>query len=166
MYTPFLYQRVKKFVDNYGLGIYHLIKGTGLFFPAVVAQSALESGYGDNIPEGSNNFGGIKYNPNIEGVVGYVLADTTERNTKTGKIYKTKQKFAKFKDVESGFRGHIKVLLLDRYKDARLLAKTPEQQVMMLAEAGYSTLTPKQYLAKLKNIIDAVTDYKKIGRIA
>lgn len=164
MYSPFLYQRIKKFTDTYGLGIGNLIKGTGLFFPAVVAQSAYESGYGERIPQGSNNFGGIKYNPRLEGVVGYVETDTVEYVR--GKRVVMKQRFAKFKDVESGFRGHVRVLMLDRYKDARLLAKTPEEQLFMIAKAGYSTKNPRAYANALKPLVQAVTDYKKIGRIA
>ena len=50
MYSPFLYNRVKEFVKKYGDGIVKSIKGTGLFFPAVIGQSALESGYGEKIP--------------------------------------------------------------------------------------------------------------------
>jgi flagellum-specific peptidoglycan hydrolase FlgJ len=60
MYSPYLYSRVKTFVNTYGSGVAKAIAGTGLFFPAVMAQSAFESGYGDRIPKGSNNFGGIK----------------------------------------------------------------------------------------------------------
>ena len=164
MYSPFLYLRVKNFVDAYGLGVGKAIAGTGLFFPAVMAQAALESGYGTKIPEGSNNFGGIKYNPNLQGVVGYVISDTSE--WKNGIKYKTKGKFSKFKDAESGFRAHVKVLLGDRYADARLNAKTPQEQILMIAKDGYTTTPPNEYLSSMKGIIEAVTDYKKIGRIA
>ena len=72
MYSPYLYSRVKTFVNTYGSGVAKAIAGTGLFFPAVMGQSIFESGYGDKIPKGSNNFGGIKYNPNLAGVIGYV----------------------------------------------------------------------------------------------
>jgi len=163
MYSPFLYNRVKAFVDKYGLGIANSIRGTNLFFSAVMAQSALESGYGDKIPEGSNNFGGIKYTPSLSGVVGYVLADTTE--VVKGKKVRVKEKFAKFKDVESGFKAHVQVLMNSRYADARNKAKTPEQQILMIGEAGYSTLKPQEYLNKMKGIIEAVRDYSQLGRI-
>jgi hypothetical protein len=76
MYGPLTYTATKEFIKKYGIGVANSIKGTGLYFPAVIAQSALESGYGKSIPEGSNNFGGIKYNPNIHS--GYIVADTTE----------------------------------------------------------------------------------------
>jgi flagellum-specific peptidoglycan hydrolase FlgJ len=163
MYSPFLYGRVKAFVDKYGVGIANSIRGTNLFFPAVMAQSALESGYGDRIPEGSNNFGGIKYTPSLAGVVGYILSDTIE--VVKGKKVKVKEKFAKFKDVESGFKAHVQVLMNSRYADARNKAKTPEEQIVMIAKAGYTTTNPQEYLSKMKGIIEAVRDYSQIGRI-
>jgi flagellum-specific peptidoglycan hydrolase FlgJ len=163
MYGLGTYNASKTFVKNYGVGVANAIKSTGLFFPAVMAQSALESGYGKSIPPGSNNFGGIKYAPGLPGVIGYVAADTTEY--KNGKAYKTVQKFSKFKDVESGFRAHVDVLLADRYKNARLNAKTPEEQILMIAKAGYTTGNPAQYLSAMKGIIEAMRDISQLGRI-
>ena len=112
---------------------------------------------------GSNNFGGIKYNPNLPGVVGFVLSDTTEYVK--GKKVNIKQKFSKFKDVESGFKAYIQVLLLDRYKNARLLAKTPEEQIFMIAKAGYTTTPPAKYRDMLSPLIEAARDISQIGRI-
>jgi flagellum-specific peptidoglycan hydrolase FlgJ len=163
MYSPFLYNRVKEFVVKYGTGIAKSIKGTNLFFPAVVGQSILESGYGEKIPLNSNNFGGIKYNANLSGVVGYVESDTTEY--KNGVKVKVKQKFSKFKDVESGFLAHIQVLLGSRYENARINAKTPQEQILMIAKSGYTTTPPDKYLAQMNGIIEAVADLTKIGRI-
>ena len=76
MYGLGVYNASKDFIKKYGVGVADAIKGTNLFFPTVMAQSALESGYGKNIPEGSNNFGGIKYNSSLPGVVGYITQDT------------------------------------------------------------------------------------------
>jgi flagellum-specific peptidoglycan hydrolase FlgJ len=163
MYSPFLFSRVKEFVNKYGTGIAKSIKGTGLFFPAVVGQSALESGYGEKIPLNSNNFGGIKYNPNLIGVIGFVESDTTEY--KNGKKVKVKQKFSKFKDVESGFLAHIQVLLGKRYEGARINAKTPQEQILMIAKSGYTTTPADKYLSQMNGIIEAVADLTKIGRI-
>jgi flagellum-specific peptidoglycan hydrolase FlgJ len=164
MYGLATYNATKNFIKTYGVGIANAIKGTGLFFPAVVAQSSYESGYGKSIPTGSNNFGGIKYNASLPGVVGYVTADTTEY--KNGKKVNTTEKFSKFKDVESGFRAHVQVLLLDRYKKARLTAKTPEDQILEIAKAGYTTTNPIKYLNSMKGIIEASRDISKIGRIS
>jgi flagellum-specific peptidoglycan hydrolase FlgJ len=163
MYGKATYNRMKSFIDKYGYGIAKSITNTGLYFPMVTAQSAYESGYGERIPDGSNNFGGIKYNPNLKGVIGYVEVDTSEYIG--GKKVMVKQKFAKFKDVESGFNAHIQVLMADRYRNARMNAKSPEEQLKMVAQAGYTTTPPDTYLSQIKSMIEASRDYSKIGRI-
>jgi flagellum-specific peptidoglycan hydrolase FlgJ len=163
MYGKATYKKIGEFTDLYGLGVMKAIANTGLFFPAIIGQSAWESGYGEKIPLNSNNFGGIKYNPNLIGVIGYVEADTTEYIN--GKKVRVKAKFSKFKDVESGFKAHIQTLLLDRYKKARLEAKSPEQQILMIAEGGYSTMKPQAYLDQMKSLIEASRDYSKLSRI-
>ena len=99
-YSKAVENSIRNFISLYGVGILKSISNTGLYFPAVVGQSAWESGYGKRIPPNSNNFGGIKYNPNLKGVVGYVETDTTEYIG--GKKVTVKRKFSKFKDVESG----------------------------------------------------------------
>jgi flagellum-specific peptidoglycan hydrolase FlgJ len=165
MYSLAVKNRTKKFVDTYGRGVALAIKGTGLFFPTVIAQKALESGWGESeLTKTAYNFGGIKYNPNLTGVIGSITRDTTE--FVGGKRVVLKQKFSRFKDVESGIRATIAVLLLDRYKNARLKAKTPEEQVLMIAKAGYTTTPPQKYLAALQGIIEATQDYAKLGRIS
>ena len=165
MYSLAVKNRTKKFVDTYGRGVALAIKGTGLFFPTVIAQKALESGWGESeLTKQANNFGGIKYNPNLSGVIGSITKDTVEY-IKGKKVF-IKQKFSRFKDVESGIRATTTVLMLDRYKSARLNAKTPEEQVFMIAKAGYTTAPPAKYLAALQGIIESTQDYAKLGRIS
>ena len=164
MYSLAVKNRTTQFLKDYGKGIAQAIRGTGLFLPTIVSQKALESGWGTSgLTKEANNFGGIKYNPNLQGVTGFVTKDTTEYVR--GKKVLVKQKFSKFKDVESGIRATIQVLLSDRYKDARLKAKTPEEQVVMIAKAGYTTTPPQQYLANLQGIIEATQDLTGLGRI-
>lgn len=154
----------KEFVDRYGAGIAKAITDTNLFFPAVVAQKALESGWGRSaLTREAFNFGGIKYAPSLAGVVGFVTKDTTEFIK--GKKVVIPQKFSKFKDVESGIKATIQVLMGSRYADARNKAKTAEEQVLMIARAGYTTTPANQYLSKLKGIIEATQDYTGLGRI-
>lgn len=162
-YSELVKKKTKNFIQLYGKGVADAIANTGLFFPAVIGQSAFESGYGENIPVGSNNFGGIKYNPNLQGVVGYVTSDTLEYIG--GKPVRVKQNFAKFKDVESGFKAHIQLLLKDRYKNARLNAKSPEEQILMIVQSGYSTTPPQKYLNSMRGIIEATRDLTGLGRI-
>lgn len=156
-------RRIKEFIDTYGVGIAKSIANTGLFFPAVVAQSAWESGYGDRIPKGSYNFAGIKYTPNLPNVVGYVESDTSEYIN--GKKVAVKRKFAKFKDVASGFEAHKQVLMNSRYAKARLDAKSPEEQLEMIAKAGYTTTPAKLYVSSMQSLINAARNYSKLGRI-
>ena len=162
-YSSAVYSKTKSFIDLYGTGIATDIKGTGLYFPAVVAQAALESGYGSKIPADSYNFAGIKYSPNLEGVIGYVLAWTHEKIN--GSVQRVQAKFSKFKDAESGFKAHVAVLMKDRYTTARS-ATSPENQILGFAKAGYTSLSPTVYLNSMKSIIEAARDYSQAGKVS
>jgi len=161
--------KVRYFVDKYGVPFINAVKGTGLFLSGIIAQSIYESGYGRNLPTDkktgvlSNNFAGIKYNPNIH--EGYVVSDTTEvikgRRTPVANV-----KFAKFSDPTEGIKKHFEVLMSDRYKNARLNAKSPEEQIKMLVKAGYSTMNPTTYVNQMKGNISRVRKLLPFGRIA
>jgi hypothetical protein len=153
--------KVRYFLYLYGDGIAKAIKGTELFFSGISALKITESGYGRNIPLNSFNFGGVKYNPNIHS--DFVLADTSE--IVKGKRVFIKAKFAKFKDAEDGIKRNIAVLLGDRYKKARLQARSPEEQIKMIAQAGYTTTPPTQYLKLMQGNIDRVRKKTGFGRI-
>jgi len=155
--------KVRYFLFKYGIGVAKAIKGTEIFFPAIIAQSIAESGYGRSIPKDSNNFGGIKYNPSIQGVIGYVLSDTSE--VINGKKVFVKAKFSKFKDAETGFKAHVDVLLKDRYKNALSSAKTPEEQIINIAKAGYTTTPPNAYLSQMTGNIKRVREKTGWGKI-
>ena len=80
-YSLAVKNRATQFIKDYGNGIAQAVKGTGLFFPAIVAQKALESGWGQSsLTKEANNFGGIKYAPSLPGVTGFVLIDAHEEN--------------------------------------------------------------------------------------
>jgi flagellum-specific peptidoglycan hydrolase FlgJ len=165
MYSLAVKNKTKWFIDTYGAGIAKAIKGTNLFFPAVVAQKAVESGWGQSsLTKLHNNWGGIKCAPKLAGAIGCVKMDTTEY--KNGVKYNTKQSFTKFADTESGIKAVTQVLMDDRYKNARNNAKTAKEQVLMIAKAGYSTTPAQKYLDGLSGIIEAAQDYKGLGRIA
>ena len=154
--------KVRYFIYLYGEGIAKAIKGTGLFFPAITALKITESGYGRNIPTNSFNFGGVKYNPNIHD--NFVLSDTYE--VKNGKrVLVRNTKFAKFKNAEDGIKQNIQVLLGDRYKNARLSAKNPDDQILMIAKAGYTTTPASQYLSSMSGNIKRVAKKTGFGKI-
>jgi flagellum-specific peptidoglycan hydrolase FlgJ len=153
--------KVRYFVSKYGKGIGNAIKGTGLFFSAVVAQKMLESGYGkSDLAFYHNNFGGIK------AVQGYpkVTLDTTE--VVRGKKVNVKQNFAKYPSPQSAFNDYVRIITTSpRYAKA-LLADSPEKQISELAKAGYTTTPPTEYLNSMKGNIDRVRDMYQVGRIA
>jgi len=164
-YSLAVKNKTKWFIDTYGAGIAKAIKGTNLFFPAIVAQKALESGWGQSyLTTKHNNWGGIKCAPKLEGAIGCIKMDTTE--VKKGVKYKTIQSFTKFSDTSSGIKAVTQVLMDSRYTNARNNAKTAKEQILMIAGAGYTTTPPKQYLAAMSGIIEAAQDYKGLGRIA
>lgn len=153
--------KVRYFIYKYGKGVATSIKGTGLFFPAVMSQSIYESNYGKSIPLGSNNFAGIKYNPAVH--KGYVIVVATEYIK--GVPFRSEQKFAKFDSVAEGFYHHIKTLLSDRYKTARIHAKNSEEQIAMIVKSGYATMPVDQYLLGVKGNIKRITNKTGILRI-
>jgi len=161
--------KVRYFVDKYGVPFINSVKGTGLFLSGIIAQSIFESGYGRNLPTDkrtgvlSNNFAGIKYNPNIHEA--FVVSDTSEV-VKGKKVRVPNVKFAKFTDPTEGIKKHFQVLMADRYKNARLNAKSPEEQIKMLVQAGYSTMNPTAYVNLMKGNISRVRKLLPFGRIA
>jgi flagellum-specific peptidoglycan hydrolase FlgJ len=164
-YSLAVKNKTKWFIDTYGAGIAKAIKGTNLFFPAIVAQKALESGWGQSyLTTKHNNWGGIKCAPKLEGAIGCIKMNTTE--VKRGDKYKTIQSFTKFLDTASGIKAVTQVLMDSRYTNARNNAKTAKDQILMIAEAGYTTTPSKQYLAAMSGIIEAAQDYKGLGRIS
>jgi|APCry1669188879_1035177.scaffolds.fasta_scaffold00021_31 flagellum-specific peptidoglycan hydrolase FlgJ len=166
MYSQDVKNKTKWFIDKYGEGIALAIKGTGLYFPSVIAQQALESGWGtSDLTRLYNNWGGIKCAPHLEGAVGCIKMDTSEW-TKSGKKYYTKQNFTRFVDAKSGMKAHLQVLMADRYANARNNAKSAKEQIKMIAAAGYTTGSPSEYLASMSGIIEAAQDYKGLGRIS
>ena len=163
MYGIATYNATKKFIKEYGQGILNAVRGTDIFYSVAIGQKAYESGYGKKIPAGSNNFGGIKYAPNLKGVVGYVLQDTTEYVK--GKKVTMKQKFSKFATVEDGIAGYVQVLKNPRYAKA-LQAKTPYDQLLEIAKAGYSTNNPKAYADSIYPLVEAARDISQLGKIS
>lgn len=153
--------KTRYFIYLYGEAIAKAIKGTGLFFSAIVAMKMGESGYGRNIPQNSFNFGGVKYNPKIHDA----FVETQTKEFVNNKKVLITAKFAKFKDAEDGIRRNIAVLLSDRYKKARLEARSPEEQILEIAKAGYTTTPPTAYLRLMQGNIDRVRKKTGFGRI-
>lgn len=165
-YSKAVENATRQFVDAYGKDIAAAIKGTGLYFSAVVAQKCLESTYGrSELAAKHNNFGGIKNFGSVPGA-GVVMMDTTE--IVHGIRVKKKQPFATFSSPRAAFAAFVK-LLQDPAKKYRNMgvfeAPTAEEQILRIARAGYTTTAPETYLKSMKGIMNACKDIYGLGLI-
>lgn len=153
--------KVRYFVSKYGKDIGNSIKGTGLFFSSVVAQKILESGFGKSeLASKHNNFGGVK------AVKGYptITLDSTEKVG--GRIVRRKETFAKYPSPKAAFDDYVRFITTLPIYTKALTAKSPEEQILEMVKAGYSTLSPNEYMRLVKGNLDRVRDMYQVGRIA
>jgi flagellum-specific peptidoglycan hydrolase FlgJ len=143
--------KTRYFIDKYGAYYIKALKGTNLFISAVMGQAMTESTWGrSNVAVNTNNVAGIKYNKNIH------PAYWTAKNG---------VKWAKFDSPEEGINFHVKTLMSDRYKNARLNSKSPEEQIKNIVGAGYDNIPPETYLKKMKDNLNRVRKTLPFGKI-
>lgn len=157
----------RAFVEKYGADISEAIKGTGLFFAAVIAQKCLESTYGQSALSAKyNNFGGIKNFNGLKGATGTVELMTSE--FKNGVEHRVKQPFAIFATPRDGFNAYVNVIKnLDRKKPSIgiFTADSPEEQIKRIVRAGYCTTNPDSYLKNMHGMMNATRAMYPIGKI-
>ena len=131
----------------------HAARELGVAPEALLAQAALETGWGRHMvpgPEGqpSYNLFGIKADPRWEGQ----LAHTSTLEFKDGVALKTRAAFRAYDSFTESFRDYVAFLKDNpRYQRALAAASDPESFVEELQRAGYAT--DPRYAAKLKNIL-------------
>lgn len=154
--------KVRYFLYKFGTAFADAIKGTNLFFAGVVAQSIAESGYGkSNLASKANNFAGVKYIASLHPA----FFETKTKEVVKGKTITVTAKFAKFPTALDGVKNHIETLMKPRYEKARLNAKTPEEQIKMIVEAGYATLSPTKYVDIIRGNIKRIQNKIPIGKV-
>ncbi len=163
MYSDYLKQRVIGFVYKYGNDIIASIADTGLFFPAVVAQKILESGYGSSLLAAKyNNFGGIKNFGSLQGASGSVSMQ--------GPYDSSPQPYAVFSTPAAGFRAYVDILHdpSKNYASYGVFnASSPEEQILLIAQAGYvEGIPPDEYLSQMQDMINATRDVYGFGKIS
>lgn len=150
---------IKTFLQQHYQDIKNAIIDSGLFFPAVVAQLSVESENGtSDLATDYNNYGGIKGDEDNG-----VLLDTTEGNSRTAK----KAYFRKFDSFSDFMSYYVDNLKQPRYINAGVFqATSPEDQITKMVQGGYSTMTPKAYLASgIQDRINATRDLMPFGLI-
>ena len=155
----------KVFVDTYLSAAVRIQKKTGLNYLVILAQAAIESGWG--LKAVGNNFFGIKYH----GKGKKQLITTTEvlwsANAKFPEIlsmtkrkdgmyvYKVKDWFRAYDTPEESFEDHALFFQENkRYKDAWQVRHEPYLFSEAIAKAGYATAP--DYAERLKDVINSV----------
>lgn len=119
-----------------------------IFAQIMLAQAALETGWGASIP--SNNLFGIK---NLSWLVGEVWVQTKEYVK--GQVVTVTDAFQKFDDATQSFLAYILLVReAPRYKRAWLVRSDPEKYFEEIQKAGYATdpLYAEKCLAVYKSI--------------
>lgn len=168
-YTAYSEELIKNFIKTYADDIVSAIKGTGLYFAAVVAQKCYESSYGNSVLASKyNNFGGIKNYGSLPNA-GIVYLDTTEVINGVRQTVK-KAPFATYANPRIAFQAYVDILRDPSKKYTSMgvfSAISPEDQITRIAKAGYTTTNPSSYLKSMQGIVNCVRDlYPTIGKIA
>lgn len=158
MYSNAIKNSTIEFVKKIGDGVVDAIADTNLFFPAVIAQKALESAYGrSELASKYNNYGGIASSS---------MPGTGRVTLMTGAGYK--KQFVTYPTITDFFKDYVRILNLPNYVAAGVFeADTPEEQIRRIAKGGYDpSKTAAEYLAAMQPILDATRDIYKIGKIS
>lgn len=160
----------KEFVDKFYPYALKAQELTGVPAIAIMAQAALESGWGKKAI--GNNLFGIKYNPKVNTMFTKVLTteyynDRPEFENKGLEIVnieyhlginkfqvKVYQKFADYETPLEAFLAHSKLLLTKRYSHALKAKEDPKEYLKLIAESGYAT-DPK-YAIKMRAMVDSI----------
>lgn len=110
---------------------------TGVPASVTLAQAALESGWFDHMPPGSNNPFGIKAT-HLDSPSSYVEALTTE--FVHGQLEHLEQPFQKFETLADAFTAHAELLSqAKRYESAMAVKTNAAEFAEQLQACGYST---------------------------
>ena len=135
----------KEFLDKYEPWAAQAAKQYGISKHLLLAQVALETGWGKHTP--GNNIGGIKANKNWQGNKQELM--TTE--FENGKYVKKPQSFRAYNSIEEGFKGYVDFLMSNsRYRGLKGVTD-PYKAAEAMGKTGYAT--DPNYTAKLQNII-------------
>lgn len=121
----------KEFYAKYYPMVKDSVKGTPLHPETVIAQMAIESGWGGSgLTSKYNNFFGVK---------GKGTPKLLTEEERGGKRESEKASFRAYDSPEDSVKDYVKLLTTDsRYKDV-LKAKTPEEQALAIGKTPYST---------------------------
>lgn len=122
------------------------VEGIGMNPLVLVAQAALETGWGKHVPSG-NNYYGIKAGRSWTGMTQDLDSDEFEN----GAMVKRNSRFRAYPSVLESMKDYVALITgNDRYSKAAGKSFDPDTYFDEIQAAGYAT--DPQYSAKLKNI--------------
>jgi flagellum-specific peptidoglycan hydrolase FlgJ len=159
-----------EFVKIYSPYAFEVEKEKGVPAIAILAQAALESGWGNKAI--GNNFFGIKYNPEVNDKFQRVLtteyfADRKDFENKGYEIENVEYhlginkfkvliyaKFADYDTPKEAFLAHANLLLSKRYVHALSKKENAKEYLKLIAESGYAT--DPNYAKKMSDMVDSI----------
>jgi len=142
-------QQVNNFLEQFSPVAVKYSRFKGLFPSVIVAQCAIETGWGtSSLSAKYNNYFGIKAGTQWQG-------DTVNMSTLEyfDKYETIQSNFRVYNNADHSFRDYVALITgLDRYR-AALKAETPEAQIKAIKAAGYAT--DPEYVSKVISIIDS-----------
>lgn len=101
--------------------------------PAIIAQMALETGYGRSMP--GNNVGGIKADASWRGP----SASLATNEFVGGQMVSMPQRFRSYSSLDDGVRDYVAFLVNNPRYSAALRARTPAEFFSAMGGSGYAT---------------------------
>lgn len=132
----------QSFVDSINPYAQSVGQQTGIDPNIIIAQSALETGWGSSVP--NNNYFGIKGNGASLSTIEYI----------GGEPVTVSQGFAGYSGIAQSFAGYANLMSGSRYSDVRN-ATTVAGQIAALGASGYAT--DPNYASKISSIVGKLT---------
>ncbi len=134
------------FVDKLMPHALKTAEASGLNPLVILAQAALETGWGEHVPE-NNNYFGIKAGSSWDGPVQQLASDEFY----DGKLQSEVSAFRAYPDVGASMRDYAALIQgNDRYSKAAACSYDPDKYFEEIQKAGYAT--DPHYASKLKQI--------------
>lgn len=122
------------------------VEGKGMNPLVLVAQAALETGWGKHVPEG-NNFYGIKAGSSWKGA----YQDLASPEFENGRMVSRNSRFRAYPSVLESMQDYVELIKgNERYAAAADKSFDPDRYFEEIQKAGYAT--DPHYASKLKNI--------------
>jgi hypothetical protein len=143
--------KIRYFIGKYGDIFVKYVKGTNLYFNAVLTISMFETSFGNNNNvKIANNFGNLKFD-------GSINSDSWVSNTNLT--------LAKYPSADEGIKAFI-TELTTKYKKGIDTATSPEKQITNIVNSGFKKgYNGQSYLAIVQPTLDAVKKLFTFGKI-